>query len=271
MTDTAASRDRFDFGRVFGHAFGSIRRNAATFAALALLLAGAPALISTIGLISLVSQFGQLLNGGPLANVAFPHISGVTGLLVFAGGLVGIVTNAMLQAAVIYGTASYLNGREAGFGECLGAGARRCLPLIGLNIVAVIAIGFGCLLFLFPGVMMAVAWIAATPALVVERTGVFGAFSRSADLTRGRRWPIFGLALLYLIAVSVVQQVLINLMGVAFGAATPQAMMLNQLPVSAVVGVVVSVITSAGVAAIYYELRSTREGIGPEALAAVFD
>jgi hypothetical protein len=30
-------------------------------------------------------------------------------------------------------------------------------------------------------------------------------------------------------------------------------------------------VSAAGVAAIYYELRSTREGSGPEALAAVFD
>jgi len=32
-----------------------------------------------------------------------------------------------------------------------------------------------------------------------------------------------------------------------------------------------AVIASAGVASIYYELRSIKEGIGPEALASVFD
>jgi hypothetical protein len=129
----------------------------------------------------------------------------------------------------------------------------------------------GFVLFIVPGIMMAVAWVVSTPALVVERTGVFGAFSRSADLTRGRRWQIFGLLFLYFIAISVVQQVLLGVVGAAFVAATPQIRLLDQLPVSAVVGVVVSVVSAAGVAAIYYELRSTREGAGPEALAAVFD
>lgn len=269
MTDLAGTRGGFDFGRVFSYAAGSIGHNAATFAALALLLVGAPTLISTIGMIGVVSQFGPLLNGGPFAG--FPHVSSLTGLLVSLGGLIGIVTNAVLQASVIYGTAAYLNGREASFVECLGAGVRGCLPLIGLNIVAAFALVFGFLLFVVPGVMMAVAWVVAAPALIVERTGVFGAFGRSADLTRGHRWSICGLVLIYLVASGVVQQVLNSIMGVTFGAATAEAQMLNQLPVNALIGVIASVLTSTGIAAIYYELRSTREGVGPEALAAVFD
>ena len=64
---------------------------------------------------------------------------------------------------------------------------------------------------LVPGLMMAVAWIVAAPALVVERTGVFGAFSRSAQLTRGRRWVLFALGVIFFIAVFIVQQVLLSL------------------------------------------------------------
>lgn len=270
MTYASVSSNRFDFGQVIARTFGCIRHNLATFAGLALLLAGAPALVSTLGVMSMVSKWSGLRGPGAAAGF-LAAMAGPAGLMAFAGGLLGLVTNAILQAAIIYGTASWLNGREVGFAECLGAGARRCLPLIGLGIVAFIAIGFGMMLFFVPGVMMAMAWIVAAPALVVERTGVFGALGRSADLTRGRRWPIFALAVLFFIAQTVVQQVLISLMGVVFGGATPFAQVLNQLPVSAVLGVVVGVVLSAGIASIYYELRSTREGIGPEALAAVFD
>jgi hypothetical protein len=122
---------------------------------------------------------------------------------------------------------------------------------------------------------MGVAWIVAAPALVVERTGVFGAFTRSAQLTRGRRWPIFGVTILYVVAFGFVQQVFLNIAGatgasVATGA-SPLTVLPTQLPISAVLGVVASVVTAAGVAAIYYELRVTREGVGPEALAAIFD
>jgi hypothetical protein len=76
---------------------------------------------------------------------------------------------------------------------------------------------------------------------------------------------------LYLIAFGVVQQVILGIVGSVIVATTPSAMVVQQLPVSAALGVLVSVIVSSGVAAIYYELRTTREGIGPEALASVFD
>jgi hypothetical protein len=262
MASTVASQDRFDLGRVLQHAFGAIRHNASSFAILALLLAGAPALISTLGAAGLMSRF---------LGVPGVHAYGPSGLLFTSGGLLGLITNAVLQGAIIYGSACYLNGRAASLGDCFGAGVRRCLPLIGLMLVAVVALMIGFVLFVVPGIMMAVAWIVAAPALVVERTGVFGAFSRSADLTRGRRWSIFGLLFLYLVAATVVQGVAQNLVGALSFAANPVAMMLNQLPVSAALGVVVSVINSAGIAAVYYELRATREGVGPEALAAVFD
>ena len=47
-----------------------------------------------------------------------------------------------------------------------------------------------------PGVLLALAWSVAAPVLVMERTGVFGAFTRSAELTRNHRGAIFALAIL---------------------------------------------------------------------------
>lgn len=267
MTSTATARERFDLSRVVQHTIGAIRHNAASFGLLALLLAGVPAAISTTGMIGL---FGVLpmTPGAPAPDL---HAVGFGLSLAGLGGLVSLVSNAVLQGAIIYGTASYLNGREASFGDCLGTGLRRCLPLIGLALLMGVALFFGFLLFIVPGIMMGLAWIAASPALVVERTGVFGAFSRSADLTRGRRWPILGLLFLCVVIFSIVQQVILNIVGLVFVAASPQARLVSQLPISAVLGVVAGVLMSVLIAAIYYELRVTREGVGPEALAAVFD
>ena len=259
----------FDFGRVIKNTFGAIRQNAATFAILALVLAGIPAAISTFGLVGLFGRLTAIGSGAPAEpSLAF---MGFNAALAGGGTLINVFANAILQAAVMYGTAAFLNGRTASLGECFGAGLRRCLPLIGLMIVVAIAVFFGFLLLVVPGVMMAVAWVVAVPALVVERTGVFGALGRSADLTRGRRWPIFGFIVLYFIAFSVVQQVVLGIVGSVIVAATPSAMIVRQLPVSAALGVLVAVLASAGSAAIYYELRTTREGVGPEALASVFD
>ena len=266
----AQAGDRIDFGRIIKHTFGAIQHNAANFAILALLLAGLPALLSTTGLIGLLGQASKIqVQGGGLGALTGMALPGaLTGL----GGLVGLITNAILQGAIIFGAASYFNGRPATFSDCLNAGARRCLPLIGLFIVMGFAVLFGILFFIVPGIMMAIAWVAATPVLVVERTGVFAALGRSADLTRGRRWPIFGLVILSSFAIGIIQNIIIGVVGGLFSVgASRMGQLTAQLPVSAMIGVAASVLTSTGIAALYYELRSTREGIGPEALAAVFD
>ena len=262
--------DRIDFGRIIKHTFGAIQHNATSFALLALLLAGLPALLSTTGVIGLLGQASKIQ--GHERDLALLSGMALPGALTGLGGLVGLVTNAILQGAIMFGAASYFNGRPASFSDCLNAGVRRCLPLIGLSIVVGIAVVFGILFFIVPGVMMALAWIAATPVLVVERTGVFGALGRSADLTRGRRWPILGLVVISSFAIGIVQKAVISVTSAVFSVgASPIGQLTAQLPVSVVIGIAVSVLTSAGIAALYYELRSTREGIGPEALAAVFD
>lgn len=265
--------DRIDFGRIIKHTFGAIQHNAASFAILAVILAGLPALLSITGIVGFLGQASKFATrGGPAPDLAAFSAMAAPGALFGVGGLIGLVTNAILQGAIIFGAASYFNGRPASLRECFNAGGRSCLPLIGLFIVMGVAVFFGFLFFIVPGVMMALAWVAATPVLVVERTGVFAALGRSADLTRGRRWPILGLVILSSVAIGVVQNVITGVVGSLFSVGvSPMGQLTAQLPVGAVIGVAASVVTSTGVAALYYELRSTREGIGPEALAAVFD
>jgi hypothetical protein len=127
--------------------------------------------------------------------------------------------------------------------------------------------------------MMATAWLVAGPCQVVEKTGVFGAFSRSAALTKNNRWRILGLLLLYFIVYMVIQQVLMNLVGAGMSARMAAAQSGNPFAattpaywaVMAVLTVVNTLITYVGLAVIYYELRRVKEGVGPEALASVFD
>ena len=111
----------------------------------------------------------------------------------------------------------------------------------------------------------------AVPALVVEKTGVFGAFGRSAELTKGHRWAIFGLALVVWLISILLGLAIIPLQSVLL---LPGGGIFAEVPrliVSGLVNVITTTITAAGTAAVYYELRSIKEGIGPEQLAAVFD
>ena len=70
--------------------------------------------------------------------------------------------------------------------------------------------------------MMATAWIMAVPAQVVEQPGVFGAIGRSADLTRGHRWPIFGLMIIFAIGSTAAQGALTGVFGALLASAQPK-------------------------------------------------
>ncbi|HZC17136.1 MAG TPA: hypothetical protein VE309_10275 [Caulobacteraceae bacterium] len=259
---------RFDLGRVVERTFASIGRNFAVFLLLALLLAGLPALL-TGALLTFAASGGNTpaLDGGDSAR--FVATGGSAGGVVY---IVGAVASFILQAAIVYGTIADLNGRRAEFVECLSTGLRNWFWLFLLAIAVTVAEVFGYLFFIVPGLMMTVAWMVAVPVQVVERTGVFGAIGRSAELTRGRRWPIFGLLVIYIIAAGVIQvavTAIATVLAASLSPSTTQAA--TQVLAQPLLNVITGLIGAAGVASIYYELRSTREGIGPEALAAVFD
>jgi hypothetical protein len=275
MSATTTAGGSFDIGRVAQRTFGATAQNLGVFLGLSALLSGVPAALFSWATYALARSVGIPAAGG-LGGAATPRIDPAA-LSAFAGGgfLAGFVTflaSLVLQAAVIYGTVAYLNGRRASFGECLANAARHLLPLVLLALVMGAAEVVGFLFFVFPAVMMAMAWIVAVPVLVSERSGVFGALGRSAVLTRKHRWAIFGLVIVYWIAYLVFQQVL-QAVSMSFGAVTAPVggLMVGQIAGAVVIAVGGQVIASAGVASIYYELRSTKEGIGPEALAAVFD
>jgi hypothetical protein len=128
-------------------------------------------------------------------------------------------------------------------------------------------------------VLLALAWSVASPAAVMERTGVFGALDRSRVLTRNHRGAILGLSVLYFVILLTVQAVAHPIVFGAFGAmafrAAPttnvQAMLGVQTIVTLLVQTLTAMISAAGVASIYYELRLIKDGVGAEQLAAVFD
>jgi len=268
MTDITATRPRFDMSRVVKRMFGAIGRNWVVFFGLAVLLTGIP---------QALFQFFMFQAGVKTVGGSVPLSGASPGVILTAipAGLLMAAASAVLQAALVHGTVADLNGRKASFGDCLSTGLKFLLPAIGLAILEAIALVFGFVLFIVPCVMMALAWSVAMPALVVERTGVFGAFGRSAELTRRHRWSILGLACLYflvsLIVGAVIGGVIGGVIGAAPGVSSPDRLVLLQIVVSLLLQPVQILLVTAGIASVYYELRSIKEGIGPEALASVFD
>ena len=155
---------RFDWGvgSAIGATFGTVFRNFVPFVSLSL-LAGIP---------------GMLL--------------GATGLTRWATMPLDLVTGQIVTIALIYGAVRSLRGHKVGVGECLTEGVRRLPAAIAVGILAVLAYVLGVVLLIIPGLFLITLWAVAIPAAVVEKAGIGGSFVRSMELTRDRRWRVFG-------------------------------------------------------------------------------
>ncbi|HKP79152.1 MAG TPA: hypothetical protein VJU34_08510 [Phenylobacterium sp.] len=264
MTDVAAAAEpgKLDIARVISGTFSVLSRNIVTFGILALVLSGIP---------TAVISYLQATNIE--ANATFTWRPGYIQAVGFSG-LAALITSAILQGALVYGTVQDMNGQRPSIAECVANGLRAFLPLIGLTILLAIAIVFGFILLIVPGIMMACAWCVAVPSLVADRSGVFGAFSRSAELTRGNRWRIFALFIVvWVIAIVIGAVIGAVALALNFGGAL-DAISLARSPAQ-VIGNVISntlsaLISSTGVAVLYVELRRLREGAAPQWLAEIF-
>ncbi len=247
----------FDLGRVIQHTFVAIARNAAVFFGAAIVLVGVPSTMMAFGQ-------GSLLTGSEGFGYAF--------LLMAAGWILNLVGMFLLQGMVVKAAVNGFNGKATTFGDAFDAGVRMFLPLLGLAIVAGVGTLLGYILLIVPGLILSVLWSVAAPAVVVEKRGVFESLQRSRDLTRGYRWSVFGLIVIYAVLSSLIG-LLIGGLSVATGgtlAGETPSIWVNLLS-GPVVNILSGVVASAGVAALYYELRSAKEGAGPEVLASVFD
>jgi len=116
-----------------------------------------------------------------------------------------------------------------------------------------------------------VAWCVAVPVYVAERPGIIESFGRSAELTRGNRWRIFALFVLYVVVLIILEAVL-GLFGTASrlvaGGAIPAYQALGLTPLLSVAS---GLVGTVGGAVLYVELRRVRDGVGPAGLAAIFD
>jgi hypothetical protein len=89
--------------------------------------------------------------------------------------------------------------RDNSVGELLQSVEPVLLRLIAVSLLFAIGVGIGFVLLIIPGLILLVMWCLVAPVTVLERPGVFRAFSRSRELVRGNGWPVFSvIAVVYL-------------------------------------------------------------------------
>lgn len=245
----------------------------ASFAAIALLVLSPGMIASVIAQEWVQAEIWAIEQG--LGDYAAAQQAMVVALLAtFGAVLVQTVLQFFAQAAIMYGTVEFMAGRRAGVAKSLGAGLSHAWVIIALAVLNTLAIGFGLLFCIIPGVILTCVLFASVPAAVVERTGPIEAMQRSAELTDGHRMTIFLAALL----VGVVFFAFSFVVGCGLGAAggtspSPDALPLRLVGygVDWVVGTLLGMFQSALAAVFYARARGIHDGVDADAIAKVFE
>ena len=182
-------------------------------------------------------------------------------------GLLGLLM--MVLALVGYGVCclaafQHLCGERRPLSDNLGQALKRFFPLVGVGVLGYLGFIAGWILLIVPGIMLAVRWGLCGQVCVIEKTGPIASLKRSAQLTDGSRWPLFGFGILVVLASSFVS-------------------MLLSFPITWIagrtVGLVASVLMQGAIAGyvyclsvtVYQELRNAKEGTATPAVVAVFE
>lgn len=257
-TVPSLSDRRMSIGRVFNRAFAALGANAATMFGIAFLFSALP-----IALLSL----WQTGNGPSRDYVA--NAAGMGGIY-----LASFVLTQLAQGGLVRATIAHSDGRTVSFGTCVATGARFALPLLGLGLVMGFALLLGFAFFVIPGVLLYLAWAVAAPALVIDRTGVFGAFGRSGFLTRGARWNVFGiglvLLLLYYVLIAAVGIVTVAVTGLPTATSGVAAFGTLSTVLTALSTTISTAVAAAIQTSLYVELRDWKDGPQVDQLSDIF-
>ena len=176
-------------------------------------------------------------------------------------GLVGLVLGVATSICLTWGTLQAIAGRKPQWEPMLRQlqgpiiGRLLLLGCIQYFVIAVSAIVVIGPLFLIP------LWAVTIPVMLVERTDIGGAFNRSMDLTAGRRLPILGVFLLWLVIFVLGAIVILGLLG---GSALGSLAMW-------IYGALAGIVMHTLPAIFYVLLREEKEGATAGEIAAVFD
>ena len=249
MSIEAVSTQPLDIGEVLSDAFAVIGRSFVVLANIAVMCLAIPAVIR-------------------IAGVVLTPLSPAFGVLSLIGSLGTLVGMLFTYATVFQLAMNDLHDQPTTTDAVFKIAARKFWPMLGLAILFGLGVFLGCILLIVPGMILALAWSVAFPALVLEDRGIVDSFKRSAALTRGKRWSIFLLFFMVGIVILIAEMVLFALFGGFSGILTGRPS-----TASVVISALLSVITIPFGAIISTALLNQLRGkgsYGAEAVAEVF-
>ena len=149
--------------------------------ALLVLLGGGTALIGAL--------MGGMVGGGDAAAAG-----GIVGLLAGVAAFllaVGVLSMASSGMVVVMAKDA-LAGRDPNMGDAMGLVATRLWTLLVAGSLASLAVGVGLLLFVIPGLVIAVFLVFTMPAVLLDAHGATDAIRRSVAIVRANPGPVVG-------------------------------------------------------------------------------
>lgn len=211
------------------------------------------------------SQFTLLI---PAALVLFIPIALINGLLLSTGGVLVALLSAALsliatfwyQGMVVEATRDILDGRrDHTIGSLFSSASPFIAPLIGVGILAGIAIGIGLVLLIIPGLYLLTIWAVIVPVIVIERVGVFDSFTRSRALVRGSGWQVFGVIVVIFLVSFIVRAII----GAIIGGISDDSFA-GYAAVDLIVNVLLVPLSALAATVMYFELRRVKGDALPE-------
>lgn len=166
-------------------------------------------------------------------------------------------------------------GRPARIGGYVMVAARFVVPIAILTLIVSILVGIGMVFLIVPGLWVWAVFSVMVPAIVIESAG-FGAMGRSAELTKGYRWPIVGLYIVFFILVIVIAAVVGGVAGGISGAAIASGTVpgaggiLWLIVVQSLANAASYGFMSVASAVLYARLREIKDGVAVDSLVEVF-
>jgi hypothetical protein len=150
------------------------------------------------------SQLLNLLTKGSGASHALAAMSLPLVLL----GLVGVATGVLAGGGAVAAAGALWAGRDPTVGEALSVGVRRFWPFLAAGALSTLLAMISSVVVLIGSVVAVVYLYVQMPAVVLGGKNGWAALGESFRLVNGMWWRVFGVMLLFFLAVSILSSLL---------------------------------------------------------------
>lgn len=252
-------------GEILDAAFKIYTRNLGTLMKTVAVVIVPVQVLTAIILLSTVDDPDVITGGTVEDSDAWGWIAGN-----LVGSVLGWVGLTIATGAVVKAVADGYLAKEPEWRESLAYAGSRWRSLLWLSVLSTVLLIFAFIALIVPGIWLAIAWVVAVPALMIEDCRGMDALRRSFRLVRTRWWATFGVILLGFLLAGAIQGVIGAIGGAALLAGVDDSLVGSVLlnGVIAAVGSIIATPFQAAVTTIlYFDLRVRKEGFDLQLLA----